>query len=75
MEPLDDRIKRDKFDIGAFDKSIIGGLSQRRPAFALPYDFGPLVVFYNDDLFEKDGVAGAEGRLDRMPTSSRPRRR
>ena len=26
MVPLDERIKRDKFDIDAFDKSIVGGL-------------------------------------------------
>jgi ABC-type glycerol-3-phosphate transport system substrate-binding protein len=57
MVPLDERIKRDKFDIDAFDKSIVGGLSHDGKVFALPYDFGPLLVYYNADLFAKAGVA------------------
>jgi multiple sugar transport system substrate-binding protein/raffinose/stachyose/melibiose transport system substrate-binding protein len=57
MEPLDDRIKADKFDIGSFEPSILKGLSRDGKQFALPYDFGPLVLFYNHDLFVKEGVA------------------
>src|ERR1700693_631913 len=57
MVPLDERIKRDKFDIDAFDKSIVGGLSHDGKVFALPYDFGPLLVYYNADLFAKAGLA------------------
>lgn len=53
MLPLDDMIKRDKFDIDSFDKSIVDGLSQDGHVFALPYDFGPLLVFYNADEFAK----------------------
>jgi ABC-type glycerol-3-phosphate transport system substrate-binding protein len=53
MVPLDDRVKRDKFDIASFDKSIVGGLSHDGKVFALPYDFGPLLVYYNADLFAK----------------------
>jgi multiple sugar transport system substrate-binding protein len=34
MEPLDDRIKTEKFDIDAFDPSIIEGLSRNDRAFA-----------------------------------------
>ena len=56
MEPLDDRIKADKFDIGSFEPSILKGLSRDGKQFALPYDFGPLVMFYNHDLFVKEGV-------------------
>ena len=56
MEPLDDRIKADKFDIGSFEPSILKGLSRNGHQFALPYDFGPLVLFYNHDLFVKEGV-------------------
>ena len=66
MVPLDDMIKRDKFDIDAFDKSIVGGLSHDGKVFALPYDFGPLLVYYNADLFAKAGLpvpqAGLDGR-------------
>jgi len=53
MEPLDDRIKAEKFDIGSFEPSILKGLSRDGKQFALPYDFGPLVMFYNHDLFVK----------------------
>ena len=51
FEPLDSYIKKDNFDIGAFDKSIIAGLTEDGGLRALPYDFGPLVMFYNQDMF------------------------
>jgi ABC-type glycerol-3-phosphate transport system substrate-binding protein len=57
MVPLDDKIARDKFDIDAFDRSIVAGLSHDGHVFALPYDFGPLLVFYNADAFAKAGLA------------------
>jgi ABC-type glycerol-3-phosphate transport system substrate-binding protein len=57
MTPLDDMAKRDNFDVGAFDKSIIGGLSSDGHLLALPYDFGPLLMYYNADLFKKENVA------------------
>ena len=56
MVPLDDRIKADKFDIDAFDPSIVKGLSRNGRQFALPYDFGPWVIYYNRDMFEKAGL-------------------
>ncbi len=56
MVPLDDRIAAEKFDIDAFDPSIIKGLSRNGKQFALPYDFGPLVLYYNHDMFAKAGV-------------------
>src|SRR6185312_11630033 len=56
LAPLDDLVKRDNFDVGAFDKSIIGGLSNDGHLLALPYDFGPLMVYYNADMLKKDGV-------------------
>src|SRR5262249_50432929 len=57
MEPLDARIKTDNFDIAAFDPSIIKALSRDGKQFAIPYDFGPLVLYYNYDTFTKAGVA------------------
>jgi len=56
MTPLDELAKRDNFDVAAFDKSIIGGLSSDGHLLALPYDFGPLLMFYNADLFAKENV-------------------
>ena len=53
MVSLDERIKADKFDIDAFDPSIVKGLSRNGRQFALPYDFGPWVIYYNRDMFEK----------------------
>src|SRR6185312_8068324 len=56
LTPLDDLAKRDKFDLTAFDKSIIGGLSSDGHVVALPYDFGPLITYYNADWFKKAGI-------------------
>src|SRR5260370_27266674 len=56
MEPLDGRIKAEGFDIDSFEPSIVKGLQRGGRQFALPYDFGPLVLFYNRDMFAKEGV-------------------
>jgi ABC-type glycerol-3-phosphate transport system substrate-binding protein len=56
LTPLDDLAKRDSFDLTAFDKSIIGGLSSDGHVVALPYDFGPLITYYNADMFKKAGL-------------------
>jgi len=56
MLPLNDLIAKNNLDIGAFDKSIIGGLSVKGKHYALPYDYGPLVVTYNKDMFAAAGV-------------------
>ena len=54
--PLDPMIARDKFDVSAFDKSIITGLSLGGHLYALPYDFGPLIIYYNHDMFAAAGL-------------------
>ena len=59
MVSLDERIKADKFDIDAFDPSIIKGLSRNGKQFALPYDFGPWVIYYNHDMFDEGRPATA----------------
>jgi ABC-type glycerol-3-phosphate transport system substrate-binding protein len=51
--PLTPYIKSSHFDLSAFDPSIVGGLTYQGSVRALPYDFGPLVVFYNKALFRK----------------------
>ena len=56
MQPLDSYVQRDHFDVGAFNKTIIAGLSQDGKLYALPYDFGPLVEYYNADMFEQAGL-------------------
>jgi multiple sugar transport system substrate-binding protein/raffinose/stachyose/melibiose transport system substrate-binding protein len=56
MEPLEPLAEASGFDIGAFDPSIIKGLSQNGHLLALPYDFGPYIVYYNKTMFEAKGV-------------------
>ncbi len=56
MEPLDGRIADSKLHITSFDPSILKALSRQGKQLALPYDFGPLVLYYNQDAFQKAGV-------------------
>jgi multiple sugar transport system substrate-binding protein len=52
--PLNDYIKQDKeINFEDFNKSIIDGLSLDNNVYALPYDFGPIVMYYNKELFDK----------------------
>jgi ABC-type glycerol-3-phosphate transport system substrate-binding protein len=53
FRPLDSYVQQSKFDLSAFDQGIIKGLTSQGQLRALPYDFGPLVMFYNKDLFQK----------------------
>ncbi|HLZ29181.1 MAG TPA: sugar ABC transporter substrate-binding protein [Chloroflexota bacterium] len=55
--PLDDLIAADKdVNIDDFNKGIRDGLSYKGKIYALAYDFGPIVVYYNKSLFDKAGV-------------------
>ncbi|MBX5000814.1 ABC transporter substrate-binding protein [Rhizobium lentis] len=56
LEPLNDRIAADKFDIGAFTPSIIGGMSVDKQLYGLPYDVGPWVIYYNVDAIQAAGI-------------------
>lgn len=56
LEPLNARMEADKFDIGAFTPSIIGGMSVGKELYGLPYDVGPWVIYYNQDAFEAAGI-------------------
>lgn len=55
--PLDDLIKSTGFDADAFDKGGMKALAVDGKQYAIPYDTGPLLLFYNKDAFEKAGVA------------------
>jgi multiple sugar transport system substrate-binding protein len=55
--PLDDLIAADKdINIDDFNKGIREGLSYRGKMYALAYDFGPHIMYYNKTYFEKAGV-------------------
>ncbi|MFB6978124.1 ABC transporter substrate-binding protein [Streptomyces scopuliridis] len=55
--PLDDLIKSTGFDSGAFDEGALKALAVDDKQYAIPYDTGPLLLFYNKDAFAEAGVA------------------
>jgi multiple sugar transport system substrate-binding protein len=57
LVPLKDYVSADsEIKLEDFNESIISGLSQEGELYALPYDFAPIVMYYNQDMFEKYGV-------------------
>ena len=56
LEPLDAHFASDNFDTAAFESSIIAGLAHDGTQYALPYDVGPWMVFYNRDKFAEAGL-------------------
>ena len=56
MLPLGDLVKSNNFDLSVFDKSMVDGLSADGNLYALPYDVGPVMMFYNKDMFAAAGV-------------------
>lgn len=56
LEPLDSYMEADGFDISAFESSIIAGLGHEGTQYALPYDVGPWLVYYNRDKFAAAGL-------------------
>ncbi|MGW4728111.1 ABC transporter substrate-binding protein [Streptomyces shenzhenensis] len=54
--PLDDLIKSTGFDTAAFDEGAMKALAVDGKQYAIPYDTGPLLLFYNKDAFAKAGV-------------------
>jgi multiple sugar transport system substrate-binding protein len=55
--PLDDLMKKYGLKTEDFDKPIMDGLKADGKQIAIPYDSGPMVIFYNRDLFKAAGVA------------------
>ncbi|MCC3358941.1 ABC transporter substrate-binding protein [Bacillus sp. REN16] len=52
--PLDDFIKNDpNIKIEDFNEHILNSFKYKEQQVGLPYDFGPFVVYYNKDLFDK----------------------
>jgi len=56
LEPLDAHFASDDFDTSVFEPSIIAGLAHDGTQYALPYDVGPWLVFYNRDKFAEAGL-------------------
>ena len=55
--PLDDMVASSGLDIEDFNPTILDGLTLDGNVLALPYDVGPVLVFYNKDAFADAGVA------------------
>jgi multiple sugar transport system substrate-binding protein len=56
LVPLDDMLAGAGVEAGEFDQSIWQALQVDGAQLAVPYDFGPLVMFYNADRFRAAGV-------------------
>ena len=55
--PLDEQMLTDAgIDTSEFESSIIEGLQVDGTQLGIPYDFGPLVMFYNATAFDEAGV-------------------
>ena len=57
LVPLEELMAKYEVNAADFDKSILDGMKHGGKQVALPYDFGPLIVFYNRDLFKAAGIA------------------
>lgn len=55
--PLDDLAKSSGTALDEFDTTALDAMKVDGKLYALPYDTGPLIMFYNKDLFAEAGVA------------------
>jgi multiple sugar transport system substrate-binding protein len=56
LRPLDDLMKAGGVDLSQFDQSIVQGLQAGGKQVAVPYDLGPLMIYFNKDMFTQAGV-------------------
>jgi len=56
LRPLNDLATKNGVDLSQFDQTIIQGLQVKGQQVAVPYDLGPLVIYYNKDMLTKAGV-------------------
>ncbi|MFB2598694.1 ABC transporter substrate-binding protein [Herbiconiux sp. P17] len=54
--PLDDLVKSNDVDLSEFDQTALDGMTVDGKLYALPYDTGPVLMFYNKDMFDAAGV-------------------
>jgi multiple sugar transport system substrate-binding protein len=57
LVPIDDLMTKYGVKAADFDKSIFDSMKHGGKQVALPYDFGPLVVYYNRDSFKAANIA------------------
>ena len=61
LVPLDELITKNKVDTAAFDAGALKNLNVGGQQYALPYDTGPVIMYYNKDMFAKAGVEPKNG--------------
>ncbi|HEY0189127.1 MAG TPA: sugar ABC transporter substrate-binding protein [Cellulomonas sp.] len=60
LVPLDDAMTDTGIDAADFDSSILEAMQVDGEQLGIPYDYGPLMMYYNKDLFAAAGVAEPE---------------
>ena len=61
--PVSQYLNKDKsFDLADFPKVAVDMYSRAGQIFAIPYDHGPNMLWYNADLFQKNGVPAPTDR-------------
>jgi len=53
---LDPYVKRDKYDLNDFRKDSIALYQWKGSLYALPRDYGLQLIFYNTELFQREGL-------------------
>lgn len=56
MLPLDSYAKKDGVNLSEFDSTALNGMKVNGKLYALPYDTGPMLLFYNKALFKQVGA-------------------
>ncbi|MFV0428987.1 MAG: ABC transporter substrate-binding protein [Arachnia sp.] len=56
LVPLDELIADSDLDLSEFDEGALSNLNINGSQYGLPYDNGPVIIFYNADLFAEAGV-------------------
>jgi ABC-type glycerol-3-phosphate transport system substrate-binding protein len=57
LVPLEELMAKYEVNAADFDKSILDSMKHGGKQVALPYDFGPLILYYNRDLFKAANLA------------------
>ncbi|MGV9850817.1 ABC transporter substrate-binding protein [Streptomyces sp. NPDC003442] len=56
LRPIDSYAKKGGLDLSEFDTTALNGMRVDGKLYALPYDTGPMLLFYNKDLFRQVGA-------------------
>lgn len=57
LVPIDSLAEKAGTDLTAYDTTALNGMKVDGKLYALPYDTGPYLLFYNRDMFKAAGVA------------------